>query len=70
MGKADDADLRKEVEMTEHTDSVEKVCQQYKTNVEHGLTESDAEEVIFNYCNHNWYPIAWLTLFWDFPLPS
>ena len=53
MGKADDADLRKEVEMTEHTDSVEKVCQQYKTNVEHGLTESDAEEVIFNYCNHN-----------------
>ena len=45
MGKPEDADLRKEVEMTEHTDSVEKVCQQYNTSVERGLTESDAEEV-------------------------
>jgi len=44
MGKPEDADLRKEVEMTEHTDSIEKVCQQYKTSVERGLTESDAEE--------------------------
>jgi len=44
MGKQEDADLRKEVEMTEHTDSVEKVCDQYKTSVENGLTESDAEE--------------------------
>ena len=66
MGKADDADLRKEVEMTEHTDSVEKVCQQYKTNVEHGLTESDAEEVIY-FSYNNWYPIAYLTLFRNFP---
>ena len=47
MGKQEDADLRKEVEMTEHTDSVEKVCDQYKTSVEHGLTESDAEEVLY-----------------------
>ena len=55
MGKAEDADLRKEVEMTEHIDSVQKVCDQYKTNVERGLTESDAEEVTFFFWHeYNW----------------
>ena len=46
MGKKDDdKDLRKEVEMTEHTDSIEKVCQQYQTCAEKGLTDSAVEDV-------------------------
>ena len=45
MGKAEDKDLRKEVEMTEHTDSIEKVCQQYQTCGEKGLTDSAVEDV-------------------------
>jgi len=44
MGKAEDADLRKEVEMTEHTDSIDKVCAQYQTSVDRGLTDSAVEE--------------------------
>jgi len=42
--KAEDKDLRKEVEMTEHTDSIEKICQQYKTDAEKGLTDSAVED--------------------------
>jgi len=42
--KDDDKDLRKEVEMTEHTDSIEKVCQQYQTCGEKGLTDSAVED--------------------------
>ena len=43
--KDEDKDLRKEVEMTEHTDSIEKVCQQYQTCGEKGLTDSAVEDV-------------------------
>jgi len=46
MGKAEDADLRKEVEMTEHSDSIDKVCAQYQTSVDRGLTDSAVEERI------------------------
>jgi len=42
--KDDEKDLRKEVEMTEHTDSIEKVCQQYQTCAEKGLTDSAVED--------------------------
>jgi len=45
MGKdKDDADLRKEVELTEHQDSIEAVCRQYETDAEKGLTTAVAEE--------------------------
>ena len=43
--KDEEKDLRKEVEMTEHTDSIEKVCQQYQTCGEKGLTDSAVEDV-------------------------
>ena len=46
--KDDEKDLRKEVEMTEHTDSIEKVCQQYQTCAEKGLTDSAVEDVSLN----------------------
>ena len=47
MGKdKDDADLRKEVELTEHQDSIEAVCRQYETDADKGLSTSVAEEVI------------------------
>jgi len=42
--KDEEKDLRKEVEMTEHTDSIEKVCQQYQTCGEKGLTDSAVED--------------------------
>jgi len=41
----EDKDLRKEVEMTEHTDSIETVCNQYSTDADKGLTSRAAEEV-------------------------
>jgi len=43
MGK-DDADLRKEVELTEHQDSIEQVCRQYETDGDKGLSTAVAEE--------------------------
>ena len=45
MGK-DDAELRKEVELTEHQDSIEAVCRQYETDADKGLSSAVAEEVI------------------------
>ena len=46
MGKdKDDADLRKEVELTEHQDSIEQVCRQYETDADKGLSSAVAEEV-------------------------
>ena len=49
MGKdKDDADLRKEVELTEHQDSIEAVCRQYETDADKGLTTAVAEEVSFD----------------------
>ena len=48
MGKKDEEkDLRKEVEMTEHTYSIEKVFQQYQTDPEKGLTDSAVEDVSY-----------------------
>ena len=41
----DDKDLRKEVEMTEHSDSIATVCNQYNTDPDKGLTSAAAEEV-------------------------
>ena len=41
----EDKDLRKEVEMTEHTDSIATVCNQYNTDPDKGLTSAAAEEV-------------------------
>ena len=43
--KEDDADLRKEVEMTEHKDPIEKVAEQFELNLEKGLTEEQVLEV-------------------------
>ena len=45
MGKKPDEDLRKEVELTEHQDSVQKVCAQYETSPDRGLTDSAAADV-------------------------
>ena len=46
MGKEkEDADLRKEVELTEHQDSIEAVCRQYETDADKGLTDAVVEEV-------------------------
>ena len=46
MGKdKDDADLRKEVELTEHQDTIEAVCRQYETDGDKGLSSAVAEEV-------------------------
>ena len=45
MGKKPDEDLRKEVELTEHQDNVQKVCEQYETSADRGLTDSVAAEV-------------------------
>ena len=42
---ADKADLRKEVDMNEHTDSVEDVAKQYKVNLDKGLSDSEVQEV-------------------------
>ena len=48
MGKGkDDADLRKEVELTEHQDSIEAVCRQYETDGDKGLSSAVAEEVSY-----------------------
>ena len=48
MGKdKDDADLRKEVELTEHQDSIEAVCRQYETDADKGLSSAVAEEVSY-----------------------
>ena len=48
MGKdKDDADLRKEVELTEHQDSIEGVCRQYETDADKGLSSAVAEEVSY-----------------------
>jgi sodium/potassium-transporting ATPase subunit alpha len=44
MVEKKDDELRKEVELTEHQDSIEKVCQQYNTHPERGMTEAAAEE--------------------------
>ena len=50
MGKGkDDADLRKEVELTEHQDSIEAVCRQYETDGDKGLSSAVAEEVSFRF---------------------
>ena len=45
MGKKPDEDLRKEVELTEHQDNVQKVCAQYETSADRGLTDSQAADV-------------------------
>ena len=48
MGKdKDDADLRKEVELTEHQDSIDQVCRQYETDADKGLSSAVAEEVSY-----------------------
>ena len=48
MGKdKNDADLRKEVELTEHQDSIEAVCRQYETDADKGLSSAVAEEVSY-----------------------
>ena len=46
MGVQDKADLRKEVDMNEHTDSIEDVAKQYKVSLEKGLSDSEVQEVI------------------------
>ena len=46
MGAQDKADLRKEVDMNEHTDSIEDVAKQYKVSLEKGLSDSEVQEVI------------------------
>jgi len=46
--KEQDADLRKEVEMTEHKDSIDKVAEQFELDLVKGLTEEQVLEVIIN----------------------
>ena len=78
MGKKDEEkDLRKEVEMTEHTDSIEKVCQQYQTDGEKGLTDSAVEDVsYFTRISYHFsekrtrlYVLSWLSVE-NFTFPS
>ena len=45
MGKKPDEDLRKEVELTEHQDNVQKVCAQYETSADRGLSDGQAADV-------------------------
>jgi len=47
MGKKDDdkkGDLTKEVEMTEHQDSIEKLCESYSTDPDNGITDGEAKK--------------------------
>jgi len=46
MGKKDEAkqDLTKEVEMTEHQDSIEKVCESYGVKPSEGLSDAEAKK--------------------------
>jgi len=48
MGKKDEAkqDLTKEVEMTEHQDSIEKVCESYGVKPDQGLSDAEAQKRI------------------------
>merc|ERR1712131_381586 len=48
MGKKDEAkqDLTKEVEMTEHQDSIEKVCETYGVKPDQGLSYAEAQKRI------------------------
>jgi len=48
MGKKDEAknDLTKEVEMTEHQDSIEKVCADYGVKPDQGLSDAEAKKRI------------------------
>ena len=43
--KEQEADLRKEVEMTEHKDSIEKVAEQFDLDLAKGLSEEQVLEV-------------------------
>ena len=45
MGKKPDEDLRKEVELTEHQDNIQKVCAQYETSADRGLSDGQAADV-------------------------
>ena len=45
--KEQEADLRKEVEMTEHKDSVDKVADQFDLDLVKGLNEEQVLEVPF-----------------------
>ena len=49
MGADDKKDLRKEVEMTEHSDSIDKVIAQYETHADNGLSEAVAAQVRFSF---------------------
>ena len=44
MGAQDKADLRKEVDMNEHTDSIEKVCESYGVKPSEGLSDAEAKK--------------------------
>ena len=46
--KEQEADLRKEVEMTEHKDSIDKVADQFDLDLVKGLNEEQVLEVNFN----------------------
>ena len=45
MGKGDDADLRKEVEMNEHQITIEELARQYDLNLSTGLNDAEAKKV-------------------------
>ena len=55
--KEDDSDLRKEVEMTEHKDSIEKVAEQFELDLEKGLTEEQVLEVRKRNSRGRWFSI-------------
>ena len=48
MGKKDEAknDLTKEVEMTEHQDSIAQVCESYGVKPDQGLSDAEAQKRI------------------------
>ena len=53
MGKGDDGDLRKEVEMNEHQISTEELARQYDLNLSTGLSEAEVKKVNFNLSTSN-----------------
>ena len=45
MGKGDDGDLRKEVEMNEHQITTEELARQYDLNLSTGLSDAEVKKV-------------------------
>jgi len=51
MGKGEDSDLRKEVEMNEHQISTEELARQYDLNLSTGLSDAEVKKVNYIFFN-------------------